>query len=74
MNLLGQFWRYVTKVFDLPCRLRAVRDTRPFPLIPTASVSASLLLGAVLRLPSFLQLAKDTGLAADGFAGRPCRS
>ena len=27
MNLLGQFWRYVTKVFDLPCRLRAVRDT-----------------------------------------------
>ena len=63
MNLIGQFWRYVTKVYDLPRRLRAVRDTRPSPVIPTVCASASLLLGAVLRLPSFHQMAKDSGRA-----------
>jgi hypothetical protein len=61
VNLLGQFWRYGSKVYDLPRRLRAVRDTRPFPVIATAPVSASLFLGAVLRMPSFLQLSKDSG-------------
>jgi|GEM_PF-2937455 len=35
MNLLGQFWHYVAKVFDLPRRLRAVRDTRLYSVIPT---------------------------------------
>lgn len=63
MNLCAQFWRYVTKVFDLPRRLRAIRDTRPFPVIPTVFASASLLLGAVLRLPSFHQIAKDSARA-----------
>lgn len=63
MNLFGQFWRYVTKVYDLPRRLRAVRDTRPFPVLPTEWASASLLLGAVLRRPSFLQVAQDSGRA-----------
>ena len=61
MNVVDQFWRYASKVYDLPVRLRALRDTRLFPVIPTPLVSASLLLGAVLRMPSFLQLAKDTG-------------
>ena len=63
MNLLGQLWRYLTKVYDLPNRLRAVRDTRLYPEIPTAPVSATLFLGAVLRLPSFHQLAQDSGRA-----------
>jgi hypothetical protein len=63
VNLIGQFWRYLTKVFDLPDRLRAVRDTRLYPEIPTAPVSATLFQGAVLRLPSFHQLAKDSGRA-----------
>ena len=63
MNLLGLLWRYLTKVYDLPNRLRAVRDTRLYPEIPTAPVSATLFLGAVLRLPSFHQLAQDSGRA-----------
>jgi len=60
MNRLRQFWHYVAKVFDLPVRLRAVRDERPQPVIPTPALSASLLLGAVLRTPSLLQLQADT--------------
>lgn len=60
MNRLGQFWHYVTKVFALPARLRALRDERSQPVIPTRVFSASLLLGAVLRVPSFLQLQAET--------------
>jgi hypothetical protein len=60
MNRLRQFWHYVTKVFDLPTRLRGVRDQRSQPVIPTRVVSASLLLGAVLRTPSFLQLQAES--------------
>ena len=56
MNRLRQFWHYVEKVFDLPRRLRAVGDERWQPQIPTPVLSASLLLGAVLRVPSLLQL------------------
>jgi hypothetical protein len=60
MNRLGQFWHYVTKVFALPARLRTIRDERSQPVIPTRVFSASLLLGAVLRVPSFLQLQAET--------------
>jgi hypothetical protein len=60
VNLGAQFWGYLTKVFHLPCRLRAVRDTRLYPQIPTAGVSGALFLGAVLRLPSLRQMAKDS--------------
>jgi hypothetical protein len=60
VNRLGQLWHYVDKVFDLPRRLRAVRDERPYPVIPTSAVTARLLLGALLRLPSFLQMAWET--------------
>ena len=63
MNLLPQFWRYATKVYDLPRRLHAIRDTRSYPVIPTAAVSGALFLGALLRLPSFLQIATDTARA-----------
>lgn len=60
MNRLRQFWHYVAKVFDLPVRLRALRDTRPQPVIPTRVFSASLLLGVILRCPSLLQLQAET--------------
>ncbi len=63
MNLLAQFFRYVTKVYDLPRRLQAVRDTRVYPQVDTLSATATLFLGAVLRLPSFLQIAKDSARA-----------
>ena len=63
MNLFAQCWRYLTKVYDLPNQLRAVRDTRVYPVIPTSSVSGALFLGALLRVPSFHQMAKDSGRA-----------
>jgi hypothetical protein len=56
MNRLRQFWHAARKVFDLPRRLRAVRDCRADPQVPTFAVSATLFLGALLRRPSFLQL------------------
>lgn len=61
MNRLRQFWHYTTKVFHLPARLRAIRDRRSQPEIPTRVFSASLLLGAVLRTASLLQLQAHTG-------------
>lgn len=60
MNFLGQFWQAVTKVFDLPRRLRGLTDHRQNPQIPPPILSTALLLGAVLRVPSFLQLQKET--------------
>lgn len=56
MNRLRQFWHYARKVFDLPQRLRAVRDQRSDPCVPTAAVTLSLFMGALLRKPSFLQI------------------
>jgi hypothetical protein len=56
MNRLRQFWHAAAKVFDLPRRLRAVRDRRVDPTVPTFAVSATLLLGALLRKGSFLQI------------------
>jgi len=60
MNYLGQFWRYTDKVFDLPTRLRGIRDHRPQAQIPTRVLSASLFLAALLRVPSLLQLQAET--------------
>lgn len=57
---MRQFWHYVDKVFDLPRHLRGVRDQRPYPEIPTPAISFSLFLGAVLRLPSRLQIEAET--------------
>lgn len=56
MNRLRQFWHATRKVFDLPRRLRGVRDHRADPQVPTFAVNATLFLGALLRKPSFLQL------------------
>lgn len=60
MNRLAQFWNYTRKVFDLPRSLCAVRADRSDPDIPTAAVTASLFLGALVRVCSFLQLQAHT--------------
>jgi hypothetical protein len=61
VNQLRQFWQAAAKVFDLPRRLRAVRDRRTDPPISAGILTTSLFLGAVLRVPSFLQLQAETG-------------
>lgn len=60
MNRLRQFWHYANKVFDLARQLRAVRDSRCDPDIATSAVTASLFLGGLLRVGSFLQLQAET--------------
>jgi hypothetical protein len=60
VNRVRQFWHYVRKVYDLPNRLRNVRNNRPEAQIPTAVLTLGLFLGAILRLPSFLQLESHT--------------
>lgn len=60
MNRLRQFWQYADKVFDLPQRLRGIGNERPQAQIPTPVLSASLVLGTVLRVPSLLQLQAET--------------
>jgi hypothetical protein len=60
LNLLAQFLAYATKVFGLGRQLRAVRDQRPYPEIPTRPILVSLLLGVVVRVGSYLDLSKQT--------------
>jgi hypothetical protein len=60
LNELAQFLGYAVKVFHLGRLLRGVRDKRPYPQIPTQPVLLSLLLGAVLRVGSYLDLATQT--------------
>jgi hypothetical protein len=60
MNELAQFLAYVTKVFALNGQVRSVRDCRPHPPIPTRPLLLSLLLGAVLRAGSYLDIAQQT--------------
>lgn len=60
MNTLAQFLGYVFKVFALGQQFRGVRDRRPYPEIPTRVVVLSLLLGVVLRVGSYLDLADQT--------------
>jgi hypothetical protein len=60
VNRLVQFLQYATKVFDLKRRLRAVRDGRPAPVVPLLPLNLCLVLGAVLRLSSYLDLAQQT--------------
>lgn len=60
MNFLGQFWHAVAQVFALPRRLRGLTDHRQDPQLPPPVLWTTLLLGAVLRVPSFLQLQKET--------------
>jgi hypothetical protein len=59
VNQLAQFLLYIQKVYGLEI-LRGVRDWRPFAKIPTTPVLLSLVLGVVLRISSYLDLAEQT--------------
>lgn len=60
MNELAQFLGYVTKVFGFGRLVRSVRSARPYPMIPTRCLFLSLVLGAVLRVGSYLDISKQT--------------
>jgi len=60
VNRLAQFLHYAQKVFGLNKLLRGVRDRRPYPQIPTRPLLVSLLMGVILRVGSYLDLAQQT--------------
>lgn len=60
MNSLRALWAYGNKVFALSQRLGTVGNHRCQPQIPTRSLTATLFLGALLRVESFLQLQAET--------------
>ena len=60
MNELALFLRYACKVFGLGRLVREVRDSRPYPVIPTRPLLLSLLLGIVTRVGSYRALSKQT--------------
>jgi hypothetical protein len=60
VNRMRQLWHYARKIFDLPLRLRSIRDHRADPKVPTWAVTATLFLGALLRRPSLLQIQSDS--------------
>lgn len=60
MNRLGQLWDCLDKVFDLPQLVKSVRDRRQYPEIPTPTLHFTLVLGALLRVPSLLDLSLKT--------------
>jgi hypothetical protein len=57
---LAQFLHYCQEVFDIKTVLCGVRDRRPQARIPTRGVLLTLLLGVVLRSPSYLDLSNQT--------------
>jgi len=59
VNQLAQFLLYIQKVYGWTM-LRGVRDSRPFAQILTTPVLLSLVLGVVLRIASYLDLAEQT--------------
>jgi hypothetical protein len=60
MNELAQLFTYLCKVFALRRQVGAVRSDRPYGRIPTRALLLSLLLGVVLRVDSYHDLAKQT--------------
>ena len=60
MNRLAQFLQYTRNVFGLNRLLRRVRDGRPEPVVPLLPLIVCLMLGVVLRLGSYLDLAQQT--------------
>jgi hypothetical protein len=60
VNRLAQFLGYAGKVFALKGLLRRVRDGRSAPLIPVLPLVVCLVLGVVLRIGSYLDLAEQT--------------
>lgn len=60
MNELAQFLTYVCKVFGLNRLVLQVRDSRPYPEIPLPALLLSLVLGVIIRIGSYHDLAKQT--------------
>jgi hypothetical protein len=60
MNELAQFLTYLIKVFAFHRVVRTVRDSRPYPRIPTGPLFLTLLLGVFLRAGSYRDIAKQT--------------
>lgn len=60
MNRLAQFAHYCQKVFRWRELVRGVRDSRPYPQIPTQPVFLTLVFGVVLRVSSYFDLARRT--------------
>ena len=58
---LGQFLKYVWKVYGLPSKLNCAGDARRRPTIPTNEVVRSLLFTAFFRLPSLNALEGELG-------------
>jgi hypothetical protein len=50
--MMARFCRYLEKVFDWRSQLATLRDSRPKPQIPTASIFLSALMMGVTRLGS----------------------
>jgi hypothetical protein len=63
VNERAQFLNYVLKVFNLNRGVRGVRDSRPYGQIPPRPLFLSLLLGIVLRVGSYNDLAQQTPVA-----------
>ena len=57
---LNRFAHYLKKVFKFHRLVRRLGDGRQNPKIPTHSVVLTLFFGAVMRVPSFFQLEKET--------------
>jgi hypothetical protein len=60
VNRIRQLWRSLQKIFDLPQLIKNVRDRRQYPEIPTPCLHFTLVLGALLRVPSLLDLSLKT--------------
>ena len=60
MNRLAQFLQYTQNVCGLKRLLRRVRDGRPEPMVPLLPLVVCLVLGVVLRVGSYLDLAQQT--------------
>jgi hypothetical protein len=60
VNRLAQFLHYTGKVFGLKALLRAVRDGRSEPQVPLLPLLGCLVLGVVMRIGSYLDLAEQT--------------
>ena len=59
---LDQFVSYAQKRFKLPLLAGCFGDSRQDPDIPSRAVGLSLVLGEVVKIPSFLQLEEETKL------------
>jgi len=59
-GLLSQFVHYSQKRFQLSLLASGLADGRPQPEIPILPIVLSLILGEVVRIPSFLQLQEET--------------